>query len=82
MSSSAPPVIPTPPGTQAPFPQLSSMQRRRIPVTAILDEKGSFIDEWKVREWLSHNVPPERKNNYIDKDIPLAALLKDGTDLC
>ena len=82
MSATASPAIPAPPGTQAPVPQLSSMQRRRIPVTAILDEKGSLINEWNVREWLSHNVPPERKDNYIDKEMSLASLLKDGTDLC
>lgn len=73
---------PAPPGTQAPTPVLSTMQRRRIPVTAILDEKGTFIDEWKIRDWLSHNVPYNRQELYFDRSLSLATLLKDGTDLC
>lgn len=72
-----------PPGTQAPTsPQLSTMKRRRIPVTAILGEKGSFTDEWSVREWLSCNVSTDKQDKYLDKSISIASLLKDGIDLC
>lgn len=82
MSTTEAPDVPAQPGTQAPTSQLSTMQRRRIPVTAILEENRPFIDEWKVREWLSRNVPAERQEKYFDKSLSIASLLKDGTDLC
>lgn len=82
MSTTEVPDAPAQPGTQALTPQLSTMQRRRIPVTAILEENGSIIDEWKVREWLSRHVPAEHQEKYFDKSLSIASLLKDGTDLC